>query len=105
MQVFGNELSAFPLQAIFDQAEVEISEAGVERVLQGYGTSRRELADPSAWVSLEFVEAVVADFLALTHGDIAFLERAAMRSVSAPYMGPLYPLLVGLGSPVLAYRH
>ncbi|MFT3924093.1 MAG: ATP-binding protein [Myxococcales bacterium] len=105
MQVFGNQLSAFPLQAIFDQAEVEISEAGVARVLAGYGTSRRELADPSAWVSLEFVEAVVADFLSLTHGDFTFLERAAMRSVSAPYMGPLYPLMVGLGSPSLVYRH
>jgi len=105
MQVFGNQLSAFPLQAIFDQAEAEISEAGVAQVLAGYGTSRRELSDPSAWVSLEFVEAVVADFLSLTHGDSTFLERAAMRSVSAPYMGPLYPLFVGLGSPVLVYRH
>lgn len=105
MQVFGSELSAFPLQAILDQAEVEISEAGVAGVLEHYGTTRRELADPSAWVTLAFVEAVVADFLTLTHGDHTFLERAAMRSVSASYMGPLYPLLAGLGSPHLVYRH
>ncbi len=104
MQVFRHELNAFPLLAIVDQAIDELGEATLERLLVTYGVTRRQVSDPSAWVSVEFAEALLADITRELQGGEAFIERAIRRGMSPRYMGFLYPFIIGLGSPLFVYR-
>jgi hypothetical protein len=104
MQVFRQELNAFPLGALLDQAADELGAPGLDGLLGSYGVSRRDLSDSANWVSVEFVGALLADIVSHLSGDSAFLERAAARGMSPRYMGPLYPFAIGFGSPLFVYR-
>jgi signal transduction histidine kinase len=100
--VFRQDLNAATLQALLDQATDEIGAQSLEQILGRHSVSRAELADPSVWVSIEFVDALLRGIIE-QRGDRAFIERAAVRSISRRYLGPLYPLLVGFGSPLFVY--
>jgi signal transduction histidine kinase len=101
--VFRQELPAYPLRAVFDLAAEELGEEALAGLLSARGVTRKGLEDPLVWISLEFVEWLF-DAISQSLDDPDFVTRAATRSMSAKYMGPLYPLLVALGTPLFTYR-
>ena len=103
MEIFRSELHIFPLRAFVDQARDVLGEAGVAHVLSPYGVTAEQFLDQTAWVSLEFVEALLQDFIDVT-GDTSFIERGAVRSMQPRYLGPIYPLIATLGTPAFTYR-
>src|SRR5690349_12781479 len=103
MEVFRQELNAFPFRAVLDQAAEEIGHDGLEKVLRKYGVGRRDISDSSVWISVAFVDAVLRDIAELLD-DPAFIDRATLRGLTRRYMGPLYPLIVSFGSPMMVYK-
>jgi signal transduction histidine kinase len=103
MQVFKPEVVAYPFKATLDEAAALLGEAGLAGILSQYGVTRESLEDQLAWVSLEFVESF---FTAVAEAakEPKFAERAATRSMSARYIGPIYPLFVALGTPLFTYQ-
>ena len=103
MNVFKPELQAFAVRAILDEAALAL---GAEEVVQQLATHElvlSDLDDPSAWLSLEFIEALLDGFVK-RGGDAAFLERAASNGVTPKSLGSLYPLLFAFGSPAFTYK-
>jgi signal transduction histidine kinase len=103
MGVFLQELPAYPLRAVFDVAAEDLGSEALAELLAERGVTREALEDPLIWVSLEFVEWMFTA-IAQRLQDTDFVSRAAARSMSAKYIGPLYPLFVALGTPLFAYR-
>jgi signal transduction histidine kinase len=102
--VFRQELSAYPLRAVFDQAEEELgSAAELAAILARYEITRADIADDTDWVSLELVDALLRDIVAQL-GDPGFIARAAVRGVQRKYLGPIFPLIVRFGSPAYLYK-
>lgn len=102
-RVFAPEIQAFPLRSILEEAITTTDEQSVVAIVRSYGIEVGELYDKSAWVSLEFMESLLAKLIDST-GDPGFLARAMSRAMSPAGIGPLYPLLVAFGSPAFTYR-
>ncbi|HMJ15280.1 MAG TPA: ATP-binding protein [Polyangiaceae bacterium] len=103
MVVFQQDLPAYPLRAVFDEAAEVLGDGALAELLAEHGVARRDFEDPLVWVSLEFVEwlfATISERIA----DSDFVNRAAARSMRAQYMGPLHSLVVGFGTPLFIYR-
>lgn len=103
MEVFRPELQIFPLRAFIDEARDAFGSERLEALLKPYGVPSEAFSDPSAWVSLEFVESLLAR-MQDEAGDEGFFDRATLRGMSPKYIGPLYPLMVALGSPAFTYN-
>lgn len=103
MEIFRSELHIFALRAFVDEARDVLGEAGMAQVLHHYGVTPEQFLDQSAWVSLEFVEALLQHFSDVT-GDAGFIERGAVRGMQPKYLGPIYPLIATLGTPAFTYR-
>jgi hypothetical protein len=102
--VFRQELSAYPLQALLDQAEEELgSPEKLAEILARYEVTRADIAHDTDWVSLEFVDALLGDIVERL-GDHGFIERAAVRGVQRKYLGPIFPLIVRFGTPSYLYK-
>lgn len=103
IEVFRPELHSFPLRAMIDEARETLGEAKLAEILGRYRLKPSDLTDTSAWVSLDFVESF---FQALVDEskDPELVDRAAIRSMTRKYLGPLYPLFIALESPLFAYR-
>ncbi|HEY2736576.1 MAG TPA: HAMP domain-containing sensor histidine kinase, partial [Polyangiales bacterium] len=103
MEIFSPELHCFPLRAFLDEAKDKLGDIGLAAVLGRYGLTEAELADSTAWVSLEFVESLLQALVDETH-EPDFVERSVMRGMTPKYIGALYPLLFALGSPSFTYK-
>jgi signal transduction histidine kinase len=102
--VFSQELSAYPLQALLDQAEEDLGSAEqLAEILARYDVTRADIAESTDWVSLEFVDALIEDIVARL-GDPGFVARAAVRGVQRKYLGPIFPLIVRFGSPTFLFK-
>src|SRR5882672_1997366 len=93
MDVFRTELQSFPLRAFIDEARDLLGNEVLSEVLSHYSVQLDELMDTSTWVSLEFVESILQEFLDRSK-DPQFFDRATVRGLTPKYVGPLYPLLV-----------
>lgn len=103
MEIFSPELHSFPLRAFLDEAKEILGAAPFAGVLAQFAVTEAELADSTAWVSLEFVEALLQALSDAT-GEPDFVERSITRGMTPKYIGALYPLLFALGSPSFTYR-
>lgn len=102
MEVFRQEFRAFWLRPVFDVARESIGDKRIRALLEEFGVTEDELADPSAWVSLEFSEAI-CDRLSTLVADPALLDRAGRLAFEAKYLGPMRPLLRLFSSPSHAF--
>lgn len=103
MEVFKPEMCAFPLRAYVDATRDSVGSEALEEMLRPYGIKASDLEDPTAWYSLEFIEAYMADMLR-SCPEPDYLERTTRLGMSAKYMGPFLPLLRALGSPLFAFQ-
>ena len=103
MEIFRAELHIFALRAFVDEAREMLGETALKKMLEPYGVTEDQFLDQSAWVSLDFVEALFQDLIDAT-GDPTYFERAAARGVSPKYLGPIYPLIATFGTPAFTYR-
>jgi signal transduction histidine kinase len=102
MEVHRAELCAFPLRAYVDATRDAIGSSALEQMLAPYGIRARDLEDPNAWYSLEFVEAFLRDMVA--HCGMDHLDRATLLGMTPKYAGALLPLFVAFGSPLFAFQ-
>jgi signal transduction histidine kinase len=100
--VFAPEIHALFVRPFLDDARDRLGAAEVDALVASLGTTTAALADPSAWVSLRFAEALV-EAVVSAEGDPRVLDRAAELSFSAAYMGPLRAVLRAFGTPGFAY--
>jgi signal transduction histidine kinase len=100
--VFAPEIHALFVRPFLDDARERLGAAAVQALLASLGTHEEALADPGAWVSLRFTEALVEAVVA-AEGDEGVLARAAASSFCARYMGPLRAVLRAFGAPGFAY--
>src|SRR3954471_24701345 len=103
MEIFLPELHNWPLRAFLDEASDTFGEDALRELLNSYGLQLQDFVDASAWISLEFVEALLQGMVELA-GDPEFFDRATRRGMSAKYIGPLYPLFRAFGSPRFSYN-
>jgi signal transduction histidine kinase len=103
VETFRPELHIWPLRAFIDEARDTLGNERLSELLSKFSLEQKDFLDTSAWVSLEFVEALLQDFLDTTK-DPEFFDRATIRGMASRYVGPLYPLLVALGTPAFTYK-
>ena len=103
MKVFGNDVHVFFLKPFLDDTRAVFGAAAEQDLLAKLGVSAAEIADPNAWVTLEFVEAFCTALMEL-HQDAALFERCGRLAFSPRYVGMLGPILRAFGSPLFAYR-
>ena len=103
MEIFRPEIHSFFIRPILDVADEELGVATTDRILGELGARRDEFQDFTAWVSLEFVEALL-DAITRSHGDSMLLGRMFRASISKKYLGVLLPLMRAFGSPAFTYQ-
>lgn len=102
MDINRPELHASGFRAILEVARNELGSEVVNEMLAGFGTSAKDLADPNAWFSLEFAEALF-DALVKRAEDPSIVDRAIKLALSRKHLGILYPLFRSFGTPAFLY--
>ena len=103
MEIFSPQLHTFPLRAVLDEAKEILGGPGFAAVLAQFAVTEAELSDSTAWISLEFAEALIQALLDATN-EPDLIERSIARGMTPKYIGALYPLLFALGSPLFTYK-
>jgi signal transduction histidine kinase len=103
VEIFKPEMCAFPLRAYVDATREAIGSDALEAMLLPYGIDSSGFEDPTAWYSLEFVEAFIRDMLERCN-EPGYLERATRLGMTPKYLGALFPLFRALGSPLFAFQ-
>ncbi len=75
----------------------------VDSILKSLGVFSIQLEDETAWVSLEFSEALLTK-LAEAYGGPEFLHRAFRMIFTTRYGGALLPMFKAFGSPAFTYN-
>ena len=96
------ELHAFGLRAMIDTAQAELGADTVTEMLQRFGMTRARLSGKDSWASMSFVEGFLSEMVQRA-GDPAIIDRLSEASISAKYLGAIYPLIRAFGSPGIVY--
>ncbi len=102
IEVFGPELHAWVLRAVFEVFDEALGKQRVDATLEKFGVTREQLSDPEAWLFQEFVEAWFNELIN-AGGEPELFDRAARLALSPRYLGPLYALVRTLGSTESTY--
>lgn len=97
------EVRAFFLRPLIDDADERAGPEAVDRILEKLNTRRKDLEDQSEWVSLELCEAFCEE-LDQNFPDPAYFERCGRNAFSSRYMGMFRPIVRAFGSPSFAYE-
>jgi signal transduction histidine kinase len=103
VQTFRPELTIGPLRAFIDEARDAIGDDALTAILAKYSLQQKDFLDATAWVSLEFVEALLQDILDAT-SDPDYFRRSTIRGMTPQYLGAIYPLIATFGNPAFTYR-
>jgi signal transduction histidine kinase len=102
LEVFRPEVHALWFRPIVDDAKRTLGDEVVGSILNSFGVTEKQLKDETAWVSLEFSEALLTK-LADAHGGPEFLYRVFRTAFTAKYGGALLPIFKAFGSPAFTY--
>lgn len=97
------EVRAFFLRPLIDDADERAGPDAVDQILEKLSTHRKVFEDPSEWVSLELCEAFCEE-LDQNYPDPAYFERCGRNAFSSRYMGMLRPIVRAFGSPAFGYE-
>ena len=103
MHAFRSELTIAPLRAFIDEARDALGDDALNTILAKYSLQQKDFLDATAWVSLEFVEALLQDVLDATR-DPDYFRRSTIRGMTPKYLGAIYPLIATFGNPAFTYR-
>ena len=95
---FCTEVHSMFLRPFLDEAGEALGSERLEETLAGLGVTEADLRDETAWLSLRFCEALLAE-LGQATGDPTLFERAGRLAFSRKYMGMMRPLVRTFGSP------
>jgi signal transduction histidine kinase len=97
------ELHAFGLRAMLDTARGELGDHALGQMLSSLGVSPARATARDAWMSMEFVESFMEEMVRRS-GDPSIIDRLSRASMTAKYLGPLYPILKAFGNPSVVYE-
>jgi signal transduction histidine kinase len=102
VEVFRPEIHALWFRPIIDDAKSILGKDTVDSILNSLGVLANQLDDETAWVSLEFAEALLTK-LTEAHGGPEFLHRVSRMTFTPRYGGALLPIFKAFGSPAFCY--
>src|SRR5438477_357309 len=103
MDVFRAEVHANFLLPFLDDTREAVGAERLDALLASLGVTAAELADRTAWVSLEFCEALFAALDGLRH-DPALFDRCGRMVLASPRYFVLRPLFRAFATPMLTYQ-